>query len=442
MQNYDVIVVGGGPAGTAAAYSFSEQGKTVAIVEADLWGGTCPNRGCDPKKILRSAVEAKAKAAHLAGKGITGELGIDWKTLMAFKRSYTDTVPTQTKQGLVDTGITTYEGEAGFIDEQTLRIGSEIVSADQFLIATGQRPALLPIKGQEYLHTSTDFLAMEKMPAKITFLGAGYVAFELATIAQAAGAEVHIIHHNDRPLKAFDQELVNAFVEQLQKQGISFHFNVEIESISQINEGYTLQGTGFELDTDYVVSAVGRIPNVESLHLENAGVDYSKRGIKVNDYLQTSNPRVFACGDVLDKEQPKLTPVSSFEAKYAVASMSQKGSRSAITYPLIPTIVFGGLKLARIGQSEKQLAQNLQIHSETINLADWFTYRRINDPVAMVKLVYNQEGQIIVITCLSSIADELIDLCCLILEKQLTHQEIEALIFAYPTPASDLTYII
>lgn len=130
MQNYDVIVVGGGPAGTAAAYSFSEQGKTVAIVEADLWGGTCPNRGCDPKKILMSAVEAKAKAAHLAGKGITGELGIDWKTLMAFKRSYTDTVPTQTKQGLVDTGITTYEGEAGFIDEQTLRIGSEIVSAE------------------------------------------------------------------------------------------------------------------------------------------------------------------------------------------------------------------------------------------------------------------------------------------------------------------------
>ena len=117
---------------------------------------------------------------------------------------------------------------------------------------------------------------------------------------------------------------MNAFVEQLQKQGISFHFNVEIESISQINEGYTLQGTGFELDTDYVVSAAGRIPNVESLHLENAGVDYSKRGIKVNDYLQTSNPRVFACGDVLDKEQPKLTPVSSFEAKYAVASMSQK----------------------------------------------------------------------------------------------------------------------
>ena len=100
------------------------------------------------------------------------------------------------------------------------------------------------------------------------------------------------------------------------------------------------------------------------------------------------------------------------------------------------------MKLARIGQSEKQLAQNLQIHSETINLADWFTYRRINDPVAMLKLVYNQEGQIIAITCLSSIADELINLCYLILEKQLTHQEIEALIFAYPTPASDLTYII
>lgn len=441
MQNYDVIVVGGGPAGTAAAYSFNEQGKTVAIVESDLWGGTCPNRGCDPKKMLMSAVEAQAQTAHLSEKGITGRLNIDWEALMAFKRSYTDTVPANTKQGLVSSGIVTYEGEAEFIDDQTLRIGSEIVSADQFLLATGQRPVLLPIKGQEYLHTSTDFLAMEQMPDRIAFIGAGYIAFELAVIAQAAGAEVHIIHHNDRPLKAFDQELVNDFVEQLRAQGISFHFNVETETISRTEEGYLLQGKNFELHTDYVVSATGRIPNVESLHLENAGIAYSKHGIKVNNYLQTSNPRVFACGDVIEKGQPKLTPVSSFEANYAVAAMSQV-ARSAIQYPLIPTIVFGGLKLARIGQSEKELAQNPQVHSESIDLAGWFTYRRMNDPVAKLKLVYNEEEKIIAITCLSSIADELINLFYFILEKQLTHQEIEALIFAYPTPASDLTYII
>ena len=118
----------------------------------------------------------------------------------------------------MDTGITTYEGEAGFIDEQTLRIGSEIVSADQFLIATGQRPALLRLKDKNICILAPIFLQWKKCPRKSLFLGPGYVAFELATIAQAAGAEVHIIHHNDRPLKAFDQELVNAFVEQLQKQ--------------------------------------------------------------------------------------------------------------------------------------------------------------------------------------------------------------------------------
>jgi glutathione reductase (NADPH) len=439
MKNYDVVVIGAGPAGTAAAYALKEQGKTVAIVEADLWGGTCPNRGCDPKKILMSAVEAQGNGKQLQGKGIRGSLTVDWPELMRFKESYTAQIPTSTKQGLVDAGIASYEGAATFIDEQTLQIGKESLIADQFLIATGQRPSLLAIDGQEHLHTSTDFLSLTELPKKITFIGAGYVAFELAAIALAAGAETHIIHHNQTPLKAFDQELVSDLVRYLQEQGIIFHFDVELESVTSTEQGFLLSGTGFELATDYVVCATGRIPNVETLRLENAEVKYGKHGIQVNDHLQTTNARIFACGDVLDKEQPKLTPVSSFEASFVVQAMT--GQKSAIDYPLIPTIVFGSMKLARVGQSEKTLSQTPNTSSKTIDLSSWFTYRRINDQFAKLKIVYSQEGEVLAMTCLSSIADEVINLLYVTLEKQYTLEEIQRFIFAYPTPASDLSYI-
>ncbi|MBO0453868.1 dihydrolipoyl dehydrogenase family protein [Candidatus Enterococcus murrayae] len=441
MEKYDAIVIGSGPAGNSAAYTLKEQGKSVAIIESDLWGGTCPNRGCDPKKMLMSGVEAQKRIETMIGKGFEQTPKIVWEDLMAFKRSYTDDVPKNTTAGLDAAEIDRYKGQASFINANQIIVDDQTLAAEQFLIATGQRPAVLPIEGQDLLQSSTDFLALEHLPNKIAFIGAGYIAFELAVIANAAGAEVHIIHHNDRPLKEFDQEMVLGLVDHMKAAGIQFHFNVDTKAVELMYPAYQITGENFELAADMVIGATGRIPNVEGLNLEKAGVEYDKKGIKVDDHLRTSQQNIFACGDVVAKNAPKLTPVAGFEASYVVNAMSK--DVEAIEYPLIPTIVFGDQRLARIGLSEKELAAHSEkYHSETTDLSSWYTYQRINDQGAKIKFVYDEENRVVAITCLSQLADEIINYFLLVLTKKMTHEEIEKLIFAYPSPASDLSYFI
>ena len=441
MEKYDAIVIGSGPAGNSAAYGLKEQGKKVAIIESDLWGGTCPNRGCDPKKMLMSGVEAQKRIETMLGKGFDQTPKIVWEDLMTFKKSYTDFVPQNTKEGLDAAEIDRYQGQASFLNANQIVVNDQELSANQFLIATGQRPAVLSIDGQDLLQSSTDFLDLNHLPKKMAFIGAGYIAFELAVIASAAGSEVHIIHHNDRPLKEFDQELVNDLVEHMKADGIQFHLNVNTKSVELMHPNYRITGENFELVVDMVIGATGRIPNVEGLNLEKAGVSYDKRGIKVDEHLRTTQQNIFACGDVIAKKQPKLTPVAGFEAGYVVNAMN--GDTEAIDYPLIPTIVFGDQRLARIGLSERELDDHPEkYHSETTDLSSWYTYHRINDQGAKIKIVYDEDDKIVAITCLSQLADEVINYLLIILTKKMSHEEVEKYIFAYPSPASDLSYFI
>lgn len=150
MKKYDAIVIGSGPAGNAATYALKEQGKTTAIIESDLWGGTCPNRGCDPKKMLMIGVEAQKRIETMIGNGFEETPKIVWEDLMAFKKSYTDTVPQNTKNGLDAAEIDRYQGQASFINKTQIVVDDQTLTAEQFLIATGQRPAVLPIEGQEF----------------------------------------------------------------------------------------------------------------------------------------------------------------------------------------------------------------------------------------------------------------------------------------------------
>ncbi|MEA5002035.1 MAG: NAD(P)/FAD-dependent oxidoreductase, partial [Christensenella sp.] len=373
MKKYDVVVIGSGVGGSSAAYALKEGGKSVALVEEDLWGGTCPNRGCDPKKVFVAGMEAVERNNQLAGKGLSPIRSINWPELLAFKRTFTDPFPEAFKKEAQGNGIDTIAGSACFVDERKIDVGGTVIEADAFIIATGQRPGILDIEGKEYLKTSTDFLGMEELPPRMAFLGAGYIAFELAAIANAAGSEVTVIHHNNRPLKGFDANMVSEMVTAFQGKGVRFVFDTEIGRVQEENGQFILSGDDYSAEADYVVCAAGRVPNIEKLELEKAGVAYGKRGISVNKYLQTSNTYVFACGDVIDKKQPKLTPVAKFEGQY-IAKKILDEQAAGIVYPPVATVVYGSPKLAQVGidVSEAQRQPEKYVIRE-LDMTGWFT---------------------------------------------------------------------
>ena len=437
--DYDTIVIGGGPGGLAAAYGLAAKQK-VLVIESDLWGGTCPNYGCDPKKMLYRGVEVKNAALRMNGFGISGTAKIDWPSLMAFKRSYTTGIPAGTLTGLTRTGIKTLYGRAQLLGQHMVKVGSQNVTGEHIVIATGHTPRFPDIPGANLLKTSRDFLDVDELPTSIAFIGAGYVSVELANIAAAAGADVHIISHSDRLLRAFPKAATEALKQLLLKTGIHFHPNVELTKISPLGTMTHLHADGFDLNVDMAVTAMGRIANVADLGLANAGIKSDLRGIPVDDHLRTAVANIYAIGDVNLKPQPKLTPVAGFEGRYVAQQIL--GSQEPIHYPAIPTIVFGPTELAKVGVAlEDALAapEQYQVtHNETTH---WYTYNRIQDPDAQVwTIVDKSTGKLAGAVVLASLAEDLINTFAAAIDAGQEPSDLNR-IYAYPSAQSDLQYL-
>lgn len=437
--DYDTIVIGGGPGGLAAAYGLAAKQK-VLVIESDLWGGTCPNYGCDPKKMLYRGVEVKNATLRMNGFGISGTARIDWPSLMAFKRSYTTGIPAGTLTGLTRTGIKTLYGRAQLLGQHMVKVGSQNVTGEHIVIATGHTPRFPDIPGANLLKTSRDFLDVDELPTSIAFIGTGYVSVELANIAAAAGADVHIIGHSDRLLRAFPKVATEALKQLLLKTGIHFHPNVELTKISPLGTMTHLHADGFDLNVDMAVTAMGRIANVADLGLANAGIKSDLRGIPVDDHLRTAVANIYAIGDVNLKPQPKLTPVAGFEGRYVAQQIL--GSQEPIHYPAIPTIVFGPTELAKVGVAlEDALAapEQYQVtHNETTH---WYTYNRIQDPDAQVwTIVDKSTGKLAGAVVLASLAEDLINTFAAAIDAGQEPSDLNR-IYAYPSAQSDLQYL-
>lgn len=441
MNNeFDVIIIGSGVAGGVLAYGLKEAGKNVAIVEDDLWGGTCPNRGCDPKKVLYTALEARETIAQLQGKGFNEIPDVHWPDLMTFKKSFTDPVPDSSLSGLDDIGVTTIRGQAQFIDNQHIQVAGQMYQAKQFILASGQSPAIPDIEGKQFFKTSNDFLSLETLPKHLVFVGAGYIAFELACIANACGAQVYIIHHDEAPLKQFDNEFVKLLVKQMQDNGITFHFNESVNAIQQRDNRYALTlKSGKTIETNMAISAAGRAPNIASLQLEKAGVNYNKKGIVVDDHLKTSCETIYACGDCIDKAVPRLTPISSFEGSYLVQLLSEK-TQDAIHYPATPTVIFAQAKLGQVGV-DTQTAEKSPDHYEIkhLDMTNWLNYKRRNEAVAHAKVIIDKRSNLLVgATVISQEADELINFFTLIINEKIPAERLNTMIMLFPGIGSDL----
>ncbi|WP_299913596.1 FAD-dependent oxidoreductase, partial [uncultured Paracoccus sp.] len=233
-EDYDLIVIGAGMAGVAAANKCGAAGWRVAIVDALPYGGTCALRGCDPKKILRRGAEIMDAARLMQGKGIDpGDLSINWADLMAHKRGFTDPVPDKMEKGLSGNGVETLHGAARFTGSNTLEVDGTAYQSERFLVAAGAMPRPLSFTGADLVIDSTDFLNLEALPNRVLFIGGGFVSFEFAHIAARAGANPIIVDRGARPLRGFDPDLVEMLIDRSGGIGVDLMRETEIVSVSE-----------------------------------------------------------------------------------------------------------------------------------------------------------------------------------------------------------------
>jgi glutathione reductase (NADPH) len=444
-RSYDLIVIGTGMAGVSAANKCASQGWNVAIVDALPYGGTCALRGCDPKKILRRGAEIIDSARMMRGKGIDDVgLSVNWGDLMKHKHGFTDPVPQNMEDSLLENGIDILHGVARFTDRNSIKIDGILYEATHFLIATGARPRPLDFPGHEHLVDSTDFLNLDVLPPRILFVGGGFISFEFAHICSRAGSTPVIIDRGPRPLKGFDPDLVELLITRGTEAGIELRRSTTITAIERSQNGYTVSversGLPETMEFDLVVHGAGRVPELSGLDLDAAGVEWDERGVRVAGHLQsTTNPAVYAAGDSADTPGMPLTPVAVFEGKVAASNML-KGTTTVPGYAGVPTAVFTIPELARVGMLEREARdQGIDVEVRYSDTSSWYSNYRIGETTAAAKILIDRSSDRIVgAHLLGPEYGELINFLALAMKLDLTTRQLKSMTAAYPTIGSDL----
>ena len=444
---FDLIVVGTGSAGAGAAHRCRKAGWRVAVVDELPYGGTCALRGCDPKKVLVGAADLLDWQRRMTDHGVAGDARIDWPALMRFKRSFTDPVPAQREAAYAKAGITVVHGRARFTGPDRLEVNGDTYQARHFLLAVGARPRPLDFAGAERLVSSTDFLELDRLPRRVAFVGAGYISFEFAHVAQRAGAEVTVIGRG-RPLPQFAPALVERLVRYTCDLGITLRLATEVTAIEEGGGGGIVVRTdrGEPVAADVAVHGAGRVAATEGLALDAANVATDARGaVDVNEYLRsTTNPRVYAAGDAAARPGSlPLTPVAGYEGGI-VASNLLEGDHRTPEYRGIPSVVFTIPPLARVGLTEVEAQrEGLDVEVKRRETSDWYTNRRVAERCAMFEtLVERGTDRIVGAHLLGPHADDVINLFGLAIRQDLGATDLRHQLYAYPTAGSDVAYMV
>jgi glutathione reductase (NADPH) len=448
-RKFDLVAIGTGSAASAVASRCRSAGWQVAIVDSRPFGGTCALRGCDPKKVLVGAAQAVDWARRMKGKGIqTEQIKIDWQELMRFKRSFTEPVPKNTEEKFAKAGIAAFHGRARFVGPSSVQVNDDVLEGRYLAIAAGQKPADLKIPGAEHLTTSDQFLELDELPKRIVFIGGGYIAFEFAHVAVRAGAQVTIVHRGSRPLPHFDPDLVDQIVKSTRELGVDVQLGTEVLGVQrgsgQLIVRASSSGEQRTFESDMVVHAAGRVPDIDDLNLDGAGVERNKRGVTVNEFLQSvSNPAVYAAGDAAANAGPPLTPVASYDGIIVAANLL-KGNHQKPNYLGIPTVVFTIPPLASVGLNESEAReQSLKFQVKKEMTAGWYSSRRVGEKYSGFKVLI-EEGtdRILGAHLLGGEAEEVINLFGVAMRSGMRAADLKHMLFAYPTHGSDLPYML
>lgn len=446
MDEFDLVVLGTGPAASRVATKCASEDWKVAIVESREFGGTCALRGCIPKKVLVRAAELTDWARRADGKLTnSGDVAIDWAQLIAFKREFTEPVATKSEASFQDKGISTFSGSGKFAEPNVIAVGPQRLKTKRTFVAVGAKPAPIEIPGSEHIITSDEFMELEALPEQVLFIGGGYISFEFAHVAARAEAEVKIIDHGC-PLTGFDPDLVRTLAIHSQQMGIRVLPNSEVTKIEKREDGgftvaANIDGKVSSYSVGLLVHGAGRIPNLDGMELEAGNVDFGSEGIVVNEYLQSvSNSTVFAAGDCAASGKPMLTPAANQQARTIALNLLAGEMKHLPDYGQIPAAVFTVPSLAGVGMSEAEaFEKNLDFEIRAGDMSDWGSVRKLGGSAAAYKiLVENKTDRILGAHLLGPHAAEAINIFAMAMKFNLTATDVKSLLFTFPTFTADI----
>jgi glutathione reductase (NADPH) len=356
--DFDLFVIGGGSGGVRAARMAAQRGARVALAEAAAMGGTCVNVGCIPKKLYAYAGQYAADFRDAAGFGWdVGTPRFDWARLKANRAQEIARLNGIYEGLLAGAGVTVLRGWAELLDGHTVRVrttaGLETHTAKNILLATGGTPSHPPIAGAELGVSSDSMFDLEPFPRRLVVVGGGYIACEFASIFRGLGAQVTLLYRGEQVLRGFDDEIRHFIAGEMARHGVDLRLGAEVRRLAR--EDGALRATlddGGVLEADTVLFATGRVPNVNGLGLEAAGVRQGRLGaIEVDAHHRTSLHSVYAVGDVTARLQ--LTPVALAEAMAVVDHLFGDGRRK-MDYDGVPTAVFTHPSIGTVGLTETQ----------------------------------------------------------------------------------------
>ncbi|MBH8555242.1 mercuric reductase [Nostocaceae cyanobacterium CENA357] len=447
---YDLVVIGAGTAGlvVAAGAAGLDLGLKIALIEKHLMGGDCLNVGCVPSKtIIRSArVVGEIEDAKNLGINITQQIDVDFPAVMArMRRVRAGISHHDSAERFQSLGVDVFLGSGRFASQNTVEVDGKILKFKKAVVATGARAARLSIPGIEeagYLTNETVFSLIQR-PERLAVIGGGPIGCELAQAFRRLGCEVVLFHNGSHLLNKEDADAAEIVQNVLVREGIRLVLNCRLEEVATVTEGkrlyFCVNGHRDSVTVDEILVGAGRAPNVQGLNLEAVGVEYDQRqGVKVNDYLQTTNPKIYAAGDICMNW--KFTHAADAAARIVIKNtlFSPFGlGRSQLSSLVMPWVTYTDPEIAHVGMYEHQ-AQKMGIDVTTIKIPFSSVDRAIADgeESGFVK-IHHKKGsdEIIGATIVASHAGEMISEVTTAIVNKIGLSKLSSVIHPYPTQA-------
>ncbi len=440
MQNFDVLIIGGGPGGYVAAIKAGQLGLKVAVIEKDNVGGVCLNWGCIPTKTLLKSAKVFEQFKHAK------DYGIDVKP-DAFSANFPDMV--KRKDSVVrrltggvaallkKNGATLIKGYAEVIDANHVKVGEETYETKNLILATGASVIMPPITGLKeafetgFVLTSKEILDLKTLPQSLVIVGGGVIGLEFATIFNSLGTKVTVIERLPTILSSVDEELRGLFQKKITKDGIQLITSASVHTIGSKSVSYELDGKTIEIQTEKVLMAVGMKPNTNSFASLNLAME--KAGVQVNEHMQTSIPNVYAIGDVTGKYM--LAHVASHAGLVAIDHIQGKDTK--MDYHAIPSGIYTFPEIAMVGVTEQEAkAKGLDYKVSTFPLAANGKAMGENEKHGLVKIIVSKPyHEIIGVHIMAPSATEMITEASLAINLEATAEELVHTIHPHPTLA-------